>query len=108
MAMVKDAKKAKGICDNVFTELSGMQKKIMALRDDVTRTYGIENDLIGMFERHLHELADQIEWKLQILSHACSYDWKGSSADEYTENVVSVGPAEKPAGPDFSGGYLGG
>jgi len=34
MAMVKDIKKAKGICDNVFTELSGMQKKIMALRQD--------------------------------------------------------------------------
>lgn len=104
MGTVKDMKK--GFCDDVFTELSGMKKRIIDLRDDLARTYGAETDIFGTYERHLCELADQIEWKLQILSHACPYDWKGSV--EYAENIVSVGPAGKFPEIDFSGGYLGG
>jgi hypothetical protein len=104
MATVKDINK--DFCDDVFTELSGMKKRIMDMRDNLARTFGAEGDLFGKYERHLCELADQIEWKLQILSHACPYDWKGSA--EYAENIVSVGPAEKAPETDFSGGYLGG
>jgi hypothetical protein len=104
MATVKDINK--DFCDDVFTELSGMKKRIMDMRDNLARIFGAEGDLFGKYERHLCELADQIEWKLQILSHACPYDWKGSA--EYAENIVSVGPAEKAPETDFSGGYLGG
>jgi hypothetical protein len=97
---------AKGFCDEAYTELSGMKMKILGLRDNLVRTYGAETKVFGMYERHLRELADQIEWKLQILSHACPFDWQGST--EYSDNIVSVGPAEKAPDIDFSGGYLGG
>jgi hypothetical protein len=103
MATVKDVKK--GFCDDVYTELSGMKGRLLAMRDNIARAYGADTNIFGLFERHLCELVDQIDWKLQILSHACPYDWKGSS--EYEENTVSVGPVEKQAS-DFSGGYLGG
>ncbi len=103
MTTVKDIKK--GYCDDVYAELSSMKERLLAMRDDLARTYGAETNIFGLFERHLCELADQIDWKLQILSHACPYDWKGSAG--YEENTVSVGPAEKTA-IDFSGGYLGG
>jgi hypothetical protein len=106
MATIKDIKK--GFCDEVFTELSGMKERIMDIRDDLARTYGEETGLLGMYERHLRELADQIDWKLQILSHACPFDWKGSAEAEYVENAVSVGPADTSPETDFSGGYLGG
>jgi len=103
MATIKDIKR--DICDDVYSGLSGIKVKLLAMRDDLARTSGVETNVFGLFDRHLCELVDQVEWKLQILSHACPYDWKGSS--EYEENTVSVGPAEKtPA--DFSGGYLGG
>jgi hypothetical protein len=105
MATVKEIN-VKGFCDAVYTELSGMKKKILDMRDDLARAYGAETKVFGMYERHLRELADQIEWKLQILSHACPFDWKGST--EYGDNIVSVGPAEKAPETDFSGGYLGG
>ncbi len=105
MARVKDISE-KSFCDEVYTELSGMKKRILDMREDLARTYGTETRVFGMYERHLRELADQIEWKLQILSHACPYDWQGSV--EYAENTVSVGPVEKGPEVEFSGGYLGG
>ncbi len=105
MATLKDIKK--GLCDDVYTELAGMKQKIVALQNKLARSYKAEDDILGLCDRHLHELVDQIEWKLQILSHACPYDWKGSAEVEYQENTVSVGPAETFE-TDFSGGYVGG
>jgi hypothetical protein len=96
----------KSFCDVVYTELAGMKMKILALSDDLSMAYGDDSEPNLMFKRRLGELADQIEWKLQILSHACPYDWKGSK--EAIESIVSVRQTETVEGPDFSGGYLGG
>jgi hypothetical protein len=95
----------KSVCDDVYVELETMRMKILMMNDELAMTYGDDVEPLKMFKRHLSELADQIEWKLQILSHACPYDWKGSR--ETVENIVSVEP-ETVEGPDFSGGYLGG
>ncbi len=61
--------------------------------------------ILFQFGRHLSELADQIEWKLQILSHSCPVDWKGSA--EYAE-IAEVNTMEKSVDLDFSPGYVGG
>ncbi len=105
MATVKDIKK--GFCDDIYTELGDIKGRIEALQGKLERTYPTEHELFMLYDRHLHELAEQIDWKLQILSHACSYDWKGSAGTEFDENTVSVGTAESFDG-DFSGGYVGG
>jgi hypothetical protein len=104
MAVVKDIKK--GYCDEVYIGLSDMKERLLTMRDNLALHYGGESEIFGTFERHLCELVDQINWKLQILSHACPYDWKGSS--EYEENIVSVGPTDNAPASNFSGGYLGG
>ncbi len=105
MATVKDIRKV--MCDDVFTELAGIKERIVTMRDKLERNYSGEGDIFRLYDRHIGELVDQIDWKLQILSHACPYDWKGSSETEYVENTASVGPAEMKM-PDFAGGYLGG
>ncbi len=105
MATTRDMN-TKAFCDEVYAELSGVAKKIKDMRDKLESTYGVETDVFDSYDRHLCELADYIEWKLQILSHACPYDWKGSA--EYAENIVSVAQIEKAEGPEFSGGYIGG
>jgi hypothetical protein len=58
-----------------------------------------------MFGRHLSELADQIDWKLQILAHSCPVDWKGSA--DY-EEIAEVSTLEKSGDVEFSPGYVGG
>jgi hypothetical protein len=103
MANVKDIKI--GICDEVYTELEGMKERLETLKEKFQRAYPVEDKLSGLYNRHLHELAEQIEWRLQILSHACPHDWKGSA--DYEENTVSVEP-QKTFETDFSGGYVGG
>ena len=112
MGSTKDIKKSekdtmtKAFCDDVFTELEGIRLRIMTMKDELEFTYGKESEPFRNYDRHLVELADQIEWKLQILSHACPYDWKGSV--EKVEVDVSVQELEVPTGPEFSGGYVGG
>ena len=103
MATIKDVKK--GMCDEVFTELTGIKVRMDALRVRIESSAPGNDKDAELYGRHLKELADQIEWKLQIISHSCSYDWKGSA--EYEDNAVSVGPQEAFE-KDFSGGYLGG
>ncbi len=102
MAITKDIKK--NICDETFAQLAEVKDKIVALRDSLDRKYAGESRFLEVYDRHLSELAEQIEWKLQIIAHSCPYDWKGS--DEFTE-TVSVGPADKSE-EDFSPGYVGG
>ena len=103
MGSVKDM--SKSYCDDVYMGLSSAKKVIVEMRDNLSRTYGTESEMYKKYARHLCELVDQIDWKLQILSHACPYDWKGSS--EYEEGA-SVGPTGTPTMPEFSGGYVGG
>jgi len=104
MGTVKDIKN--GYCDEVYTELADMKDRIIEMQDDLARTYGTKGGVFEKYDRHLSDLVNQIVWKLQILSHACSFDWKGS--DDFEENTVSVGPEGTAADTEFSGGYLGG
>ena len=105
MASVMNVKESKGFCDEVYTQLTDMKEKIIELKNrSVAKSpgKGIEG---GMFGRHLGELADQIDWKLQILSHSCPVDWKGSA--DYAE-TAQVNTTEKSGDDEFSPGYVGG
>lgn len=92
----------RSFCDEVYTELAEMRMKVLTMMDELSVNYGESEPPYDTYKRHLQDLAEQIDWKLQILSHACPYDWKGSR--ERIESTVSV---PQSAG-DFSGGYLGG
>ncbi len=105
MASLLNVKESKGFCDEVYTQLVEMKEKIIELKDrSVAKSPGKDIEG-GMFVRHLSELADQIEWKLQILSHSCPVDWKGSA--DYAE-TAQVNAIEKSGDIDFSPGYVGG
>jgi hypothetical protein len=104
MASLMNVKESKGFCDEVYTRLVEMREKIIELKDrSVAASLGKDIEG-GMFGRHLSELADQIDWKLQILSHSCSVDWKGSVDYEETAQVNTI----EKSGDDFSPGYVGG
>lgn len=99
-------RKIKGYCDTMFHELSEMKRKVLALEDELAKVYGIEDEHYEIQARHLCEISDFIDWKLQILVKACPYDWKGLGDD--VETIVSVRTPETASGPEISGGYLGG
>lgn len=105
MASLMNVKESKGFCDEVYTTLADIKEKILELKDrSVAKSPGKDIEG-GMFVRHLSELADQIDWKLQILSHSCSVDWKGAADYEETAQVDTI---EKFGDVEFSPGYVGG
>jgi hypothetical protein len=105
MASLMNVKESKGFCDEVYTKLADMKKQLIELKGrSVAKSPGLDIEG-GMFGRHLGELADQIEWKLQILAHSCPVDWKGSA--DY-EEIAEVDTMEKSRDVEFSPGYVGG
>jgi hypothetical protein len=105
MATIKNTQ-ITSYCDDLSKELSGMKTRIDVLRADVKKAFGPETEVFRAHEQHLVELANIIDWKLQILMKVCPFDWKGRDKD--VESSVSVSQPEKVAGPEISGGYLGG
>lgn len=105
MASLTNVKESKAFCDEVYTQLTDMKEKIIELKDRSAAESPGKDIEGGLFVRHLGELADQIDWKLQILSHSCSVDWKGSA--DYAE-TAQVNTTEKSGDSEFSPGYVGG
>ena len=105
MGAVKDIRK-NAYCDEVLGELAYMIDSINGLRDMLATTYDKDTQVFHEHDRHLAELAEHIDWKLQILTTSCPFEWKGLGPS--VENTVSVREPEMAAGRDFSGGYLGG
>ena len=105
MASLMNVKESKGFCDEVYTTLAGMKEKIIELQGRSVAISPGKDIEGGMFGRHLTELADQIDWKLQILAHSCPVDWKGSA--DY-EDIAEVSAIEKSGDLEISPGYVGG
>jgi len=90
----------------VFSELEAVKARISALRKNLAMVTGGKGTIVLTHDRHLLELEDYIDWKLQVLEKGTGFDWK--AAGTIVESDVSVRAPEKPLGADFSGGYLGG
>jgi len=106
MGSVLNVKESKKFCDEVYTELTDIRERIIRLKDRSSAGGPITDIGGGRFVRQLTELADLIDWKLQILSHSCSYDWMGATDYEGGAQVNEMGRAADSD--KFSGGYVGG
>lgn len=101
--------KEKEYFEDIFKELEGIKMKLYMLREELARTYGKDSPMLVAHDRHLVELAEYVDWKLQILEKGTAFDWKnaaGSRKDIRSE--VSVRAPEDFSGPQISSGYLGG
>ena len=105
MGTAKDIKQ-NAYCDEVLGELAYMIQSVHDLREMLGKTYGTETRLFHEHDRHLVDLAEFLDWKLQILTASCPFEWKGLGPD--VESIVSVGQTEMMPDRDFSGGYVGG
>jgi hypothetical protein len=105
MATVKNIK-VNSFCDTVTRELSEMKEGIYIIREEAKKAYGVGSEEYKRYDVHLCELADMIDWKLQLLMKSCPFDWKGGGKD--IESDVQVESLGKFPDIDFSGGYVGG
>ena len=101
--------KEKAYFEDVYKELEGIKMRIFILREELSRTYGKDSPMLLAHDRHLVELAEYVDWKLQVLEKGTSFDWKTAKGNKKDiQSDVSVQPPENITGTDFSGGYLGG
>src|SRR5512139_1202600 len=101
--------KEKAYFEDVYRELEGLKTRLYVLREELARTYGIDSPTLLAHDRHLVEMAEYIDWKLQILEKGTPFDWKTAKGGRLNiQSDVSVQVTEGMAEPEFSGGYLGG
>ena len=108
MATAKEMKE-KAYFEDVYKELEGIKLRLYVLREELSRTYDKDSPMLIAHDRHLVEMAEYIDWKLQILEKGTAFDWKtaiGTRKD--VQSDVSVRVSEDSIGPEISGGYLGG
>ncbi len=101
--------KEKAYFEDVERELESIKRRIYLLREELARTYGKDSPMLVAHDRHLIELAEYVDWKLQVLEKGTSFDWMTSRGGRKDiESDVSVLAPVGGSGPDISGGYLGG
>lgn len=105
MATIKDPKATKGVCDRIYGELHDMRARLEHMREAAGKSES-EIEVIDRFQSHLDDLINAVDWKIQVLSHSCSYEWQGSA--EYEDKVQVEETEKKSTDKEFSPGYVGG
>jgi len=101
--------KEKVFFEEVYKVLEGFKMRIFLLREELARTYGKDSRMFLDHDRHLVEMAEYIDWKIQVLEKGTSFDWKTATGNKVKiESEVSVLPPDTTTGSDISGGYIGG
>jgi len=95
-------------CDVLDKELSGMRSRIEEIAEDVRGLEGEKSEILRSHTEHLHDIANTIEWKLDIMLKACPFDWhhhyKRFESVTSVKGLEDIGEVEK----SVSGGYVGG
>ncbi len=108
MATAKEIKE-KIYFEEVYNVLEGFKMRLYLLREELAKTCGKDSRMFLDHDRHLLEMAEYIDWKIQVLEKGTSFDWKTAKGNrEKVESDVSVLPPEAATGSDISGGYVGG
>jgi hypothetical protein len=108
MATAREIKE-KVYFDEVYNVLEGIKMRLYLLREELAKTYGKDSKLLLAHDRHLLEMAEYIDWKIQVREKGTSFDWKtAKGSNTEVESDVSVFETDNRKGPDFSGGYVGG
>ncbi len=91
MASARNIKDIRSYCDVVFGELTDMKASILGLVGDIELMQGHDKELVGSHSRHLRDIANTIDWKLEILTKACPADWMKYSAGAESVSVQEPG-----------------
>ncbi len=105
MASVKDIEFRK-YCDSMYSELSDMKSRLLVFVRDIEHMEGPGKELLRSHISHFQDIIRTIDWKLEILTRVCPFEWAGYSG---VENTASVRVDEELSREQVvSGGYGGG
>ena len=104
MASVK-SREFRNYCDAMYKELSGMKSRLEGFVREIEHMKGPEGEVLKPHISHFQDIARTIDWKLEILTRVCPFDWTGYAG---VEKTVSVRVEELPEKEPVGAGYLGG
>jgi len=99
-------KKVGSYCTRVFDDLTGMRSALEGYVHEIESMTGPEKELLITHIPHFRDLVHSIDWKLEILTRACPYEWTGFKDVEKGASVQLVEDTAKLEA--VSGGYGGG
>ncbi len=74
-------------CDKMYVELSDMKSKLLGFVKEIERMKGPEREMVKSHVSHFEDLIRAIDWKLEILTRVCPYEWGGYKEVEKTASV---------------------
>ena len=86
MASIRN-REFRGYCDRMYEELSGMKDRLLGFVSEIEGMQGPGKDTLATHIPHFLDIARTIEWKLEILTRVCPYDWAGYSEVEKNASV---------------------
>jgi len=92
-------------CDAMYRELSGMKSRLLGFVNDIEHMEGPESEMLKPHIPHFHDIVKTIDWKLEIFTRVCPFDWTGYAG---VERTASVRMQELPEKEPIAAGYLGG
>jgi len=92
MASAKDID-ITSFCDSVFDELTDMKSRALDLVGCIEHMKDEDKEIVKSHITHLREIANVIDWKLEILTKVCPAGWTKYSKG--ADNVVSVKEPEE-------------
>ena len=105
MASIK-SRGIKNYCDSMYGELSDMKSRLLTFVRDIEDMRGSEKEMLKSHIPHFQDIVRTIDWKLEILSKVCPFDWAGYR--EEVEKTVSVRVDEWAQKESVGDGSLGG
>lgn len=92
MASARDIRMS-NYCDSIFDELTDMKSRVLDLVGCIEQMQGEDKKIVKSHITHLRDIANLIDWKLEILTKVCPADWTKYSKG--AEDLVSVKVPEK-------------
>ncbi len=104
MATARDIKFG-NYCDRIYHDLSGMKATLTEYVEEINSMAGPEKEVLAPHVPHYQDIIRMIDWKLEILTKVCPFEWAGFKGVETAPTVELDSPAKER---EFSPGYLGG
>ena len=105
MATAKDIR-FNGYCDRMYAELSGTRDRLLGFVKEIESMPATEKKVLESHITHFQDLVKMIEWKLEILTRVCPFEWSAYSGN-FERASVEV-PTDVRHMEAVSGGYGGG
>ncbi len=86
MASVKSIE-FKNYCDTMYGELSEMKSRLLGFVKQIEGMKGPEKEALKSHVAHFQDIINTIDWKLEILTRVCPFEWAGYTGVERTASV---------------------